>query len=578
MDLISSTTAEDGLVSSEQQQQHSSAVFPSEASGLFGSGFSYKHGRSSIIINNIGADEENDDECWSRWKISRVVDPMRAAACLPTSRSTSHSLFPADSPQMLNFSSWKPDAAPLAHNSTSSPFFTHSSPPSSSSSASSLYHRDAGLVRGLTGAGSRGGFTHSQWFELERQALIYKYIDAKVPVPSYLLIPSVRSSSLFPSLTAAAGSAAARYAVGWGSLHLGFSGNAADPEPGRCRRTDGKKWRCSRDAVHDQKYCERHMNRGRHRSRKRVEGQSGRAGKVGVPAITSSQSASALSSRGSSSNNLISPAQKRGKSITDPSSLQLASSLMNKLDTSEPNSQGPNSALTFLTRENSTPVSKNQNPFEIMSSGRSDFGLISTDSQRSYSSENLTFIQPDPKITDHQCAGSRPFRHFIDDWSKNQSNDKTELSISIPMASSDFSSSSSSPNQKKMSFSPLRLSCEFNPLDHGGERDSSWIPISWEPTVGGPLGEVLTNTASGPLGNKYLGTPKDHRRNLSSSSLNLLTDGWTSSRRFESSPTGVLQKSGFGSLSSSARSSPRAENFKTRMHESDELLSSINPC
>lgn len=44
-----------------------------------------------------------------------------------------------------------------------------------------------------------------------------------------------------------------------------------DPEPGRCRRTDGKKWRCSRDVVPDEKYCEKHMHRGRHRSRKPVE-------------------------------------------------------------------------------------------------------------------------------------------------------------------------------------------------------------------------------------------------------------------------------------------------------------------
>lgn len=35
-----------------------------------------------------------------------------------------------------------------------------------------------------------------------------------------------------------------------------------DPEMGRCRRTDGKKWRCSRDVVPEQKYCERHMHRG----------------------------------------------------------------------------------------------------------------------------------------------------------------------------------------------------------------------------------------------------------------------------------------------------------------------------
>lgn len=62
---------------------------------------------------------------------------------------------------------------------------------------------------------------------------------------------------------------------GWGGFHFGFS-SSNDPEPGRCRRTDGKKWRCSRDAVPDQKYCERHINRGRHRSRKPVEGHNGR--------------------------------------------------------------------------------------------------------------------------------------------------------------------------------------------------------------------------------------------------------------------------------------------------------------
>lgn len=44
-----------------------------------------------------------------------------------------------------------------------------------------------------------------------------------------------------------------------------------DPEPGRCRRTDGNKWRCKKDAVPDQKYCERHMHRGSQRSRKHVE-------------------------------------------------------------------------------------------------------------------------------------------------------------------------------------------------------------------------------------------------------------------------------------------------------------------
>lgn len=54
------------------------------------------------------------------------------------------------------------------------------------------------------------------------------------------------------------------------NLSLKFS-NSKDPEPGRCKRTDGKKWRCSRDVAPNQKYCERHMHRGRPRSRKPVE-------------------------------------------------------------------------------------------------------------------------------------------------------------------------------------------------------------------------------------------------------------------------------------------------------------------
>lgn len=100
----------------------------------------------------------------------------------------------------------------------------------------------------------RGPFTPTQWMELEHQALIYKHIAANAPVPSSLLLPIKRSLNPW---------------VGWGPFRPG----GADIEPGRCRRTDGKKWRCSRDSVGDQKYCERHINRGRQRSRKHVEGR-----------------------------------------------------------------------------------------------------------------------------------------------------------------------------------------------------------------------------------------------------------------------------------------------------------------
>lgn len=65
---------------------------------------------------------------------------------------------------------------------------------------------------------------------------------------------------------------------------------ALDPEPGRCRRTDGKKWRCSKDAVAGQKYCDRHMHRGRNRSRKPVEQREGSLS--AIDSVSSSHSAS----------------------------------------------------------------------------------------------------------------------------------------------------------------------------------------------------------------------------------------------------------------------------------------------
>ncbi|KAF2288057.1 hypothetical protein GH714_004153 [Hevea brasiliensis] len=110
----------------------------------------------------------------------------------------------------------------------------------------------------------RSPFTVSQWQELEHQALIFKYMVAGLPVPPDLVLPIQKS---FESISH-------RFfhhpTVGYCS----FYGKKVDPEPGRCRRTDGKKWRCSKDAYPDSKYCERHMHRGRNRSRKPVESQT----------------------------------------------------------------------------------------------------------------------------------------------------------------------------------------------------------------------------------------------------------------------------------------------------------------
>ncbi|MQL77365.1 hypothetical protein Taro_009781 [Colocasia esculenta] len=120
----------------------------------------------------------------------------------------------------------------------------------------------AAAAAGAVAAGHRPSFTASQWQELEHQALIFKYLVAGIPVPPELLLPIRRSLE----------STATRFyhpPMGYCS----FYGKKLDPEPGRCRRTDGKKWRCSKEAYPDSKYCERHMHRGRNRSRKPVETQ-----------------------------------------------------------------------------------------------------------------------------------------------------------------------------------------------------------------------------------------------------------------------------------------------------------------
>lgn len=211
----------------------------------------------------------------------------------------------------------------------------------------------------------------------------------------------------------------------------------------------------------------------------------------------------------------------------------------------------------------------------------SEFGLLPSDS--------LTNPHRSSYELNDQDSQSHPLRHFIDTWPKSPSDrstitwpemekiqsDRTQLSISIPVASSDFSSSTPSPTQERVTLSPLKLSRELDPIQMGlgvggvhesAQRQANWIPISWESSMGGPLGEVLKNT------NNAQRDPKN-----STSVLNLLTEGWDASPQIGSSPTGVLQKTTFGSFSnSSTGSSPRNEVNNTHDHTilCDDLLGS----
>ncbi|XP_057766630.1 growth-regulating factor 4-like isoform X1 [Salvia miltiorrhiza] len=121
-----------------------------------------------------------------------------------------------------------------------------------------------GAELGYGGYRAAAPFTQVQLKELEQQAMIYKYLVSGLPVPPDLVRPFHHSSDGLPAHVFN------HPALGYCSYY----GKKFDPEPGRCRRTDGKKWRCSKDAHPDSKYCERHMHRGRNRSRKPVESQS----------------------------------------------------------------------------------------------------------------------------------------------------------------------------------------------------------------------------------------------------------------------------------------------------------------
>ncbi|KAJ0594084.1 putative transcription factor interactor and regulator C3H-WRC/GRF family [Helianthus annuus] len=132
-------------------------------------------------------------------------------------------------------------------------------------------------------------FSIGQWQELEVQALIFRHMLTGSPIPPQLLhlllnsnhnlnyprsnFPPCKSLLCKPSLSLSKKTYITNY------IHVlvyqtggGYWGRGGmDPEPGRCKRTDGKKWRCSRDVVAGHKYCERHIHRGRNRSRKPVE-------------------------------------------------------------------------------------------------------------------------------------------------------------------------------------------------------------------------------------------------------------------------------------------------------------------
>ncbi|KAK6778734.1 hypothetical protein RDI58_025452 [Solanum bulbocastanum] len=295
--------------------------------------------------------------------------------------------------------------------------------------------------------GNGGGyFSLAQWQELELQSLIFRHFVAGAPVPSellHLVTKSIIASSPPPPSYYFAHPFQQYPHYQQALMQSGYWGRAAmDPEPGRCRRTDGKKWRCSRDVVAGQKYCERHVHRGRSRSRKPVE--------IPTPANNGSKN---------NNNNTLSHHQAFGKMAGHAHAGAGAGAPPFSLSGHSPSTNAP---FHLNQRPSKGPPLQVQKDLSIGDDGKSSSGQI--------------------------------LRHFFDDWPRQQQlqegdNAATSLSISIPgergNPSSDFS---------------LKLSTG-NDYDSGTQvsnvERSTWGTSHHQvASMGGPLAEALRSSTT----------------------------------------------------------------------------------
>ncbi|URE37639.1 growth-regulating factor [Musa troglodytarum] len=266
-----------------------------------------------------------------------------------------------------------------------------------------------------------GFFTLAQWQELELQALIYKNMIAGVSVPLELVLPIKRSL-------------------------LGASPFSHHPELyHHLQPSYGKKWRCSREVVVGQKYCERHVHRGRNRSRKHVE----------IPTPTSTDGFKAA--------------------LSSPSCLPRA----NHFD--------PSPSLPTL---------------DILPLDRRDSDCKTV--ERSFQSNRSNFCLRE--LRDNKAEGY-VLQKFFDEWPKSQqeANDtvnytshpasSTHLSISIPgNPPSDFSLKLSTGNDAKKPRQASNNGGADGQLVCSSNNWSGWGHHG-EASMGGPLAEALRSSA-----------------------------------------------------------------------------------
>ncbi|KAJ9170532.1 hypothetical protein P3X46_018633 [Hevea brasiliensis] len=254
------------------------------------------------------------------------------------------------------------------------------------------------------------GFPHYQSSRI--CILIFKYLSASVLVPTELLTPLKRPFYFYPC-----GSSGGFYRpdlLGWGTLcRMGYMGSPLDFEPGRCRGTDGKKWQCSRDVVGDQKYYERHMNRGRYHAGKPADGQT------------------------------VTAAVQTYNSNVVPATISISTPLITSKDPVNMITQQQSRNLEVATAVNmksDEPTFTVPKPIEEESSD----SFISSSKRRRYVNSR-DCDEPFLSFSERETQDQHLLRHLIEDWPKDQcscsaiswpeelKSDWTQLSMSTPM-------------------------------------------------------------------------------------------------------------------------------------------------
>ncbi|XVE64479.1 hypothetical protein DITRI_Ditri07aG0104000 [Diplodiscus trichospermus] len=362
------------------------------------------------------------------------------------------------------------------------------------------------------------------------------------------------------------------WAVGGGALNLRFS-SRGDLEPGRCRRTDGKKWRCSRDVAPDQKYCERHMHRGRPRSRKPVELPKKKTLHTHTQALPSSSSTTQVCGT------LAQPFQQNQPTFFLDKPCEKAATFWPVASVSS--FKQPRNSDWIINKELSPLASSVQQWPHLMLIGPTSSSSCAEKSSsldqnydkellnlNSYANFNATENQPRNSCPLFLNSGIVPLekfpegnaRGFIDAWSDDHNaNSGAETSVSsngkLPLSSLSLSMGVNNIGNDEMGLIRMGLGVSESDQNHESayrSHLSSWLaPASWvASTPGGPLAEVLRPSK--------IATAAAAMEGMSNPSSPVTGNGNSCSPPVTavSSPSGVLQRTIASLSDSSGNSSP----------------------